>query len=75
MGVGQAKDSPELKRKCETGELRVELVLPAAKFSAEWLDTKTACSMQRTRFDHQTGAHLFSVPAFEDDIALLVQAQ
>ena len=75
LGVGQTKDSAQSKNKCENGELSLELDLPPGKFRAEWLDTKAECPMERTRFPHERGAHLFPVPAFQDDIALLVQAQ
>jgi hypothetical protein len=74
-GLGRAKDSPELKTQCYKGELSIELRLPAGKFAAQWLDPKGCCPLELARFAHIVGARILPVPAFVDDIALLVRAE
>jgi hypothetical protein len=74
-GLGRTKDSPERKTQCDKGELSIELTLPAGKFAAQWLDPKGCCPLELSRFSHASGAQTFPVPAFVDDIALLVRAE
>lgn len=74
-GIGRAKDAPEPKTHCDTGEISIELALPQGKFSAQWLNPKTCCPLELSRFAHSVGTHTFAVPAFADDIALLVRAE
>jgi hypothetical protein len=72
-GIGRSKDAA--KTQCESGELQIELTLPPGKFAAQWLDPKSCRSLEATRFAHTGGSHTFAVPAFSDDIALLVRAK
>jgi len=74
-GLGRAKDAPEPKTQCDQGEISIELALPQGKFTARWLDPKTCRPFELVRFSHTSGAHTFPVPAFVDDIALLVRAE
>ena len=74
-GLGRAKDVPEPKTQCSKGELSIELMLPPGKFAAQWLDPKGCCPLELSRFMHASGPHAFSVPAFADDIALLVRTE
>jgi hypothetical protein len=73
-GLGRTEDVPEPKTQCEQGELSIELTLPLGEFAAQWLDTKACHSLEPTRFVHTSGSHTFAVPAFIDDIALLLRA-
>jgi hypothetical protein len=72
-GLGDWKKHPERKTKFAPNEVEVELALPAGDFSAEWLDTKNCASAGTTQFTHAGGAKTIAVPAFEDDLALLVR--
>src|SRR5204863_7997133 len=71
-GVGSSKDGPAPKTQCENGELSFELALPSGKFAAQWLDPKAGCALELSHFNLTSGAHSFVVPAFVDDIALVV---
>lgn len=75
-GIGRSKDSPQLKTRYEKDELAVDLKLPPGKkFSAEWLDPKGCCPREVVHFTETGDRHHFAVPAFEDDVALLVRAE
>jgi hypothetical protein len=50
--------------------LRVRL--PAGRWQAEWLDTKSGSIAARTHFVHDGGSRALPMPAFEDDIALRI---
>jgi hypothetical protein len=49
------------------------MALPAGDFAAEWVDTTKCVTIEKNRFSHAGGAKTFSIPGFEDDIALLLR--
>ncbi|MGH7970636.1 MAG: hypothetical protein ACREIC_18070, partial [Limisphaerales bacterium] len=55
------------------GEIYLDLALPSGEFKAEWLDTQACCPRGQAQFTQWDGGRKFSVPAFEEDIALLVR--
>jgi hypothetical protein len=54
-------------------ELTVDL--PAGKYRAEWVSTKTGEVETQTTFDHAGGQHAIKAPKYEDDIALRIVRQ
>jgi hypothetical protein len=44
--------------------------LPAGKYAAEWIDTKTGAIAKREEFKHDGGARKLTAPDYKDDIAL-----
>ncbi len=44
--------------------------LPAGKYRAEWIDTKTGAVARAEEFQHGGGKRLLKSPAFSNDIAL-----
>jgi PA14 domain/Family of unknown function (DUF6298)/Cellulase (glycosyl hydrolase family 5) len=44
--------------------------LPAGKYVAEWVDTKTGAITKREEFKHDGGARKLTAPDYKDDIAL-----
>jgi hypothetical protein len=71
-GLGDWKDSKN-KTKFGPGELALQLELPAGKFVAEWFDTKSGNSVEKTQFSHNGGQYALRAPAFEDDLCLTVR--
>jgi hypothetical protein len=47
--------------------------LPAGKYVAEWVDTKTGAIAKREEFKHYGGARKLTAPDHKDDIALRVK--
>ena len=47
--------------------------LPAGKYAAEWVDTKTGAIAKREEFKHDGGARKLAAPDYKDDIALRVK--
>jgi hypothetical protein len=70
--VAGQKDQ-EAKRRYNQGEIALKLTLPPGEFQAEWLDPKRACPLSQSRFVHRDGVETLSVPAFEEDIALMIR--
>ena len=68
------KDGPNGGRSSyREGEISLGLALPSGEFEAKWLDPIACCPCGRSQFTHWEGVREFSVPAFQDDIALLVR--
>ena len=74
-GIGGGKNSPPLKTQFDEGELSIELKLPPGKFVAQWLDTKACCPRALTRITCAGEWNKLAVPAFGEDLALVVRAQ
>jgi hypothetical protein len=57
------------------GGVRAELVLdlPAGRYAAAWLDTKTGEPAGKESFRHEGGGRTFTSPDYAEDIALLVR--
>ncbi len=57
-----------------SGELRADLALdlPAGRYRAEWVDTKTGAVVRKEDVDHAGGERTLASPAFTDDAALRV---
>ena len=72
-GLGDWKKYPDRRSKFAANELSLQLALPAAEFAAEWIDTTKCVTVEKSQFGHAGGSRIFSVPGFEDDIALLVR--
>ena len=47
--------------------------LPAGKYAAEWIDTKTGAIAKREEFKHEGGARKLTAPDYKEDIALRVK--
>jgi hypothetical protein len=60
--------SPFARPKPSETILTVEL--PAGKYVAEWVDTKTGAITKREEFKHDGGARQLTAPEYKDDIAL-----
>ncbi len=58
----------------EGGELKAELILdlPAGRYRAEWVNTKTGAVDRREDLNHAGGERTLASPPFADDIALRV---
>lgn len=56
-------------------EVQLVLDLPAGKYAAEWIDTRGATVLRQELLDHAGGPRTLLAPAFEDDVALAVQAR
>lgn len=50
----------------------LQVALPAGRWRAEWLDTKTGALAAREQFTHDGGERLLRPPAYQDDIALRI---
>jgi hypothetical protein len=57
------------------GGRRAKLVvsLPAAKYTAEWVNTKTGRVDRRETFDHAGGDRMLTSPDYESDVALRIR--
>ncbi len=60
--------------KPQPGQAAPVIELPAGKYRAEWVDTKTGAIAKREAFDHKGGARKLVAPGYKDDIALRIQA-
>jgi len=58
----------------KSDEVEVQLELPAGAYTAEWVDTKTGSVLRRESLEHPGGRRALRAPAFDDDVALAVQA-
>jgi hypothetical protein len=58
--------------KGETG-VSLTLSLPAGRYEAEWVNTKTGAVEKPETFDHAGGTHLIVSPPYEEDIALRIR--
>jgi hypothetical protein len=47
--------------------------LPAGKYAAEWVDTKTGAVAKHEKFEHNGGTRKLTAPDYKDDIALRVK--
>jgi hypothetical protein len=54
-------------------ETTLTVELPAGKYAAEWVDTKTGAIAKREEFKHDGGARKLAAPDYKDDIALRVK--
>jgi hypothetical protein len=52
----------------------VTIELPAGRYRAQWLDTKTGETLASNEFEHSGGTKSLATPAFDNDIALRVVA-
>ena len=69
--IGDSKSTPNTAYR--DGEISLTLTLPSGEFSAEWLDPKRGTTIAQSRFVHWDEAKAFAVPAFQEDIVLLVR--
>ena len=58
-----------------SGRTRLLLDLPKGEWQADWIDTKTGAVVQSARAKHEQGEVAFDSPAYEQDIALRLQAK
>ena len=56
-------------------QTQLVLELPAGKYRAEWLDTKTGQIAESARFQHPGGPKTLRSPVFANDIALRILAE
>jgi hypothetical protein len=54
-------------------ETALVLELPAGKYRAEWVDTKSGAVAKREEFKHDGGARKLVAPGYRDDIALRIK--
>ncbi len=54
---------------------QLSLDLPAGKYRAEWIDTKTGKVAKRENLSHEGGARTLASPQYSEDIALRVRAR
>src|SRR5262245_1634890 len=54
-------------------ETNLTIELPAGKYVAEWVDTKTGATAKREEFKHDGGARKLTAPDYKDDIAVRVK--
>jgi hypothetical protein len=54
------------------GKAQLQVDLPAGKYSAEWLDTKTGKINKREVFEHPGGTRTVESPVYQRDIALRI---
>ncbi|HVV72656.1 MAG TPA: cellulase family glycosylhydrolase, partial [Verrucomicrobiae bacterium] len=68
------KDQPgDARSGYREGEITLDLTLPSGAFKAQWLEPRACRPRATSRFTHWEGAQSFSVPAFDQDIALVVR--
>ncbi len=67
------KDHPERKTRFLRGELTLSLRVPTQRYRGEWLEPRTGASFEGTRATSTDGLLKLPVPAFEEDIALLLR--
>jgi hypothetical protein len=48
--------------------------LPAGRYRAEWVDTKSGAIARREAFDHKGGARKLAATNHKDDVALRIEA-
>jgi len=53
-------------------EIVLKIALPDGKFMAEWFDPRRCVSLERNVFAHSAGVLQLGIPAFEEDIALVI---
>ena len=66
-------NGPSLFARSKPSETNLTLELPAGKYAAEWIDTKTGATAKREEFKHDGGARKLTAPEYKDDIALRVK--
>jgi hypothetical protein len=71
-GLG-ASDKKPRKVKFAKDEIMLKVQLPPGDYASEWLETKSGFSFAKENFRHVTGTKPLPIPAFEDDIALLIK--
>jgi hypothetical protein len=54
-------------------ELSLELSLPAGDYQFQWLDPKKGVVLCSNSLGHTGARRLLNIPAFEEDIALVVR--
>ncbi len=52
----------------------LEMTMPAGKYRAEWINTKTGAVDKAKDFEHGGGTRTLASPAYQEDIALHVRA-
>lgn len=52
--------------------ISVAIQLPAGKYTARWVDTKTGATAREEGFQHSFGPKHLTAPAFQEDLALVV---
>jgi len=57
----------------QPSETNLTVELPAGKYAAEWIDTKTGAIAKHEEFKHDGGARKLTAPDYNDDIALRVK--
>ena len=72
-GLRRSKTEPEPRMKYAKGELSLKVTLPAGEFKIEWLDPRSGRPLESGRLSTRGGVEPFSVPAFEEDIALIIR--
>ena len=66
-------NGPSLFARSKPSETNLTLELPAGKYVAEWIDTKTGAIAKQEKFEHDGGTRKFTAPDYKDDIALRVK--
>lgn len=62
------------KTRFAKGESSLEVALPSGKFTKAWFNPKTGTLTPSDSLSLSSGFHTLAVPAFEDDIALVIRA-
>jgi len=70
----EAPDKKQSRYHFDDNEIQIHLDLPPGRYRAEWINTRTGSSERREKITHTHGVHILSAPAFNDDMALAVQA-
>jgi hypothetical protein len=72
--LGDKRADAATKQAFGDNELALAVTLPSGAFRAEWIDTKTGKSIRVEKFISEArAAKSLSVPAFEQDIALVIR--
>ncbi len=70
--AGGKRNAPP-KTRFDSGELSLKVSVPAGKYRLEWLDPKTGSTVLHATATAQAGVLSLSVPAFDEDVALLIK--
>jgi hypothetical protein len=72
-GLRRGKAELEPRMTFAKGEVVLQVSLPAGEFTIEWLDPRAGRPIESERLSTRGGVEPFSVPAFEEDIALTIR--
>jgi hypothetical protein len=73
-GLGDPKKNPNLRKQFTAQELTLDVALPPGKYTTEWYSPASGVLLSRDAFRHESGGRSVAVPAFVDDIALVIRS-